>query len=114
VLGNPAQDKQVRQHVDDIDRLQPSGDPNGQALVGELVDDGEPPDLASVMGALLEKIVGPDLVGALGAQPDARSVSRARLGCRTGTLSPSRRQIRSTRLSLTGQPARRNNSAILR
>src|SRR5262249_456654 len=29
---------------------------------------------------------------------------RARLGCRGGTFSPSRRQIRSTRLSLTSQP----------
>src|SRR6476646_2779374 len=29
---------------------------------------------------------------------------RARLGCRAGTFSPSRRQIRSTRLSLTSQP----------
>src|ERR1700757_1173021 len=35
---------------------------------------------------------------------DAR---RPRLGCRAGTFSPSRRQIRSTLLSLTSQPARR-------
>jgi hypothetical protein len=39
---------------------------------------------------------------------------RARFGCRAGTFSPSRRQIRSTRLSLTSQPARRNSSVILR
>src|SRR6516162_11067231 len=39
---------------------------------------------------------------------------RPRLGCLAGTFSPSRRQIRSTRLSLTSHPARRNNSAILR
>jgi integrase len=42
------------------------------------------------------------------------SHSRARLGCRAGTFSPSRRQIRSTRLSLTSQPPRRSSSAILR
>jgi hypothetical protein len=35
------------------------------------------------------------------------------LGCRAGTFSPSRRQIRSIRFSLTSQPARRRNSAIL-
>src|SRR3954467_11912656 len=35
------------------------------------------------------------------------SQSRPRLGCFLGTFSPSRRQIRSTRLSLTSQPARR-------
>ena len=33
------------------------------------------------------------------------SQSRPRLGCFWGTFSPSRRQIRSTRLSLTSQPA---------
>jgi integrase len=42
------------------------------------------------------------------------SHSRARFGCRAGTFSPSRRQIRSTRLSLISQPARRSSSAILR
>jgi hypothetical protein len=117
VRGNPAQDEQVRQHVDDIARLQPSGDPNGQALMGELVDDGEQAQLASVMNTLLEKVVGPELVGALGRSrmhdPSA-SHSRARLGCRAGTFSPSRRQIRSIRLSLTSQPVRRSNAAILR
>src|SRR5207237_9558009 len=34
----------------------------------------------------------------------AFSHSRPRLGCLAGTFSPSRRQIRSTRLSLTSQP----------
>jgi hypothetical protein len=33
------------------------------------------------------------------------SQSRPRLGCFLGTFSPSRRQIRSTRLSLMSQPA---------
>src|SRR6478672_2120381 len=35
----------------------------------------------------------------------SESQSRPRLGCLWGTFSPSRRQIRSTRLSLTSQPA---------
>ena len=42
--------------------------------MGELVDDVEQAELASIMGALLDKVVGPDVVGALGSQPDARSV----------------------------------------
>ena len=42
------------------------------------------------------------------------SQRRAHFGCRRGTFSPSRRQIRSTRLSLISPPARRSNSAILR
>jgi transposase len=38
---------------------------------------------------------------------------RPRLGCFAGTFSPSRRQIRSTRLTFTTQPAFRN-SAVMR
>jgi len=36
------------------------------------------------------------------------------LGCFLGTFSPSRRQIRSTRLSFTSQPVSRSKAAILR
>jgi hypothetical protein len=47
-------------------------------------------------------------------QDPSASQSRSRLGCLAGTFSPSRRQIRSTRLRLTCQPARRSNAAIRR
>ena len=91
VLGHAAQDKQVGQHIDDVDRFEPAGDPNGQALVGELVDDVEQADFASVMGALLDKVVRPDVVGSLSSQPDARSVSQPQpgtLGLPSGDLQP--------------------------
>jgi hypothetical protein len=42
--------------------------------MGELVDDIEHTELAAIMGALLDKVVGPDVIGALGSEPDARSV----------------------------------------
>ena len=71
--GHAAQDEQVREHANDVDRIQLAVHPDGQALPGELVDDVEQAELAPVMGALLDKVVGPDVVGALGAQPDARS-----------------------------------------
>jgi hypothetical protein len=87
VPGYTAQDEQVREHIDDVDRLKPAGHPAGQALAGELVDDVEQAELALVMGALLDKIVRPDVVGALGYDP-SESHSRARLGCRMGTFSP--------------------------
>jgi hypothetical protein len=38
----------------------------------------------------------------------------ARLGCFVGTFSPSRRQIRSTRLNFTIQPAFRNSAVMQR
>jgi hypothetical protein len=59
--------------------------------VGELVDDVEQANFASVMGALLEEVVGPNVVGVLGPQPDARSVSQPQagpLGLPGGDLQP--------------------------
>ena len=69
-----AQDEQVREHVDDVDRAQLPLHPDGQALAGELVDDVEHPVLAPVMRAVLDEVVGPDVVRALRPQPDARAV----------------------------------------
>ena len=59
--------------------------------MGELVDDIEQADFAPVMGALLEKVVGPDVVGAFRPQPDARPVSQpqaAALGLSGGDFQP--------------------------
>src|SRR5262249_44210862 len=89
--GMPAQDEQIRQYVDDVDRFEPAGHPNGQALTGELVDDVEQAKFASAMSALLEEVVGPDVVGALGPQPDAGSVTQPQpgaLGLPGGDLQP--------------------------
>jgi hypothetical protein len=80
VLGNAAQDEQIRQDVDDVDRFEPARYPNGQALVRELVDDVEQAKFASVMGALLEEVIRPDVIGALGPQPDAGSVIQPQPG----------------------------------
>jgi hypothetical protein len=41
--------------------------------MGELVDDVEHTELAAIMAALLDKVVRPDVVGALGSEPDAPS-----------------------------------------
>jgi hypothetical protein len=91
VCGNAAQDEQIRERVDDVDRFEPACHPNGQALMGERVDDTEQTDFAPVMGALLEEVVGPDLVGALGPQSDARSIRQPQpttLGLPGGNFQP--------------------------
>src|SRR5205807_10214014 len=102
---------------DHIGRLQLAGDTDRQAFMGELVEHVEHPMLASVMGTVLDKVVGPDMIALLRRSrmhdPSA-SQSLPRLGCLGGTFSPSRRQIRSTRLSLIIQPACRRSSATLR
>jgi len=38
VRRHAAWDEQVLKYVDDIDRFEPGGYPNGQALMGKLVD----------------------------------------------------------------------------
>ena len=42
------------------------------------------------------------------------SHSHPRFGCRCGTFSPSRRQIRSTRFLFTSQPVSRSGAVIRR
>jgi hypothetical protein len=74
VRGHAAQDEQVGQHIDDVCRPKLAGDPDRQALVGELVDDVEQPEPAPVVGAVLDEVVAPDVVGPLRAQADAGAV----------------------------------------
>src|SRR3712207_5161911 len=71
---NTAQDEQVREHVDDINGFQLPVHPDGQAFARELVNDVEHAELASVMGAILDEVVTPDVMGIFRTQPDAGSV----------------------------------------
>ena len=86
--------------------------------MGELIDDVEHSIFPANVVAVLDKVVGPDVIavrsGRSRMHDPSESQSRPRLGCLWGTFSPSRRQIRSTRLSLTSQPACSSNPAILR
>ena len=91
VAGHAAQDEQVGQHVDDVDGLELASDADRQALVRELVDDVEHAELPSVMRAVLDEVVGPDVVAMLGPQPDARSVRQpepSAFGLLPGDLQP--------------------------
>jgi len=74
VTRDAAQDKEIGQHVDYIDGLELAGDPDRQAFMGELIDDVEHSVLPSIVGAILDKVVGPDVVAMLRPQPDARSI----------------------------------------
>ena len=91
MTGNAAQDEQVRQNVDDIDCFELAGDTGRQAFVGKLVNDIEHPISASIVGAVLDKIVGPDVITVLRAQPNTRSVGQpepAALGLLRWDLQP--------------------------
>src|SRR5437867_8448904 len=91
VSGNAPQDEEVGQNVDHIDRLELAGDMDRQAFMAELVEHVEYPIPASVMGAVLDKVVGPDMIAVLRPQADARSVGQpepAALGLFMGDLQP--------------------------
>ena len=60
-------------------------------LVAELVEHVEHPVLATIVGAILDEVIGPDLIALLRPQPDARSVGQpepAALGLLMGDLQP--------------------------
>lgn len=72
--GDAAQDEEVGKHADDIDGLQLSLDPNGDAFPRELIDHVEHPDFPAIVRPILDEIVGPDMVGVFRSQSDARTV----------------------------------------
>src|SRR5918997_6192434 len=91
VARHAAHDEQVGQDIDHVRGLELASDPDRQALVGELVDEVEHAVLPSVMGTVLDKVVGPDVVRVLGPQPEARSVRQpepATLGLLGRDLEP--------------------------
>src|SRR5262245_56137625 len=91
VSGNAPQDEEIGQNVDDIDRLELAGDTDRQAFMGKLVEHVEHPIPASIVGAVLDKVVGPDVIAVLRPQPDARSVRQpepAALRLLMGDLEP--------------------------
>jgi hypothetical protein len=106
-----------------------------QAFPAGLVDDGEDPELAPIMRPALDKVVPlrshsndaahrrtlgcsahtcPGYSGLSRMQDPSPSQSRPRFGWRLGTFNPSLRQIRSTRLRFTVQPASRSNAVTRR
>ena len=59
--------------------------------MGKLVNDIEHPISASIVGAVLDKVVGPDVIAVLRPQPDARSAGQpqpASFGLFIGDLQP--------------------------
>ena len=91
MAGDATQHKEGGQNVDHIDRFELAGDTDRQAFMGKLVEHVEHPILASVMGAVLDEVIGPDMIALLRAQPHARSVGQpepAALGLLRWDLQP--------------------------
>ena len=91
VFGHATQNELIGQYVDHVGGLELPVDPDGQTFVGELVDEVEHPILPPIVRAILDEVIGPDMVGALGAQTDTGSVRKpdtALLGLFGGDLQP--------------------------
>jgi hypothetical protein len=75
--------------------------------MAELVEHVEHPILASIVGAILDEVLGADLIAVLRAQPKCTIRRPARAGrawTAYGESSAARVQMRSTRLSLISSP----------
>ena len=71
---NATQDEQVGEDIDDVRRIQFASDPDRQALAGEFVEHVGQAIFPPIAGAVLDEVVGPDVIGTLRPQPDAGSV----------------------------------------
>ena len=71
MAGHAMQDEEIRKNIDDIDGLELAGYLDCQAFMGELIDDVEHSIFLGDRGAVLDKVVGPDVIAVLGPQPDA-------------------------------------------
>ena len=74
VLRDSTHEHHISHGLQDTQAVDPPGDPDRQAFAGELVDQRHQPHLAAVVGLSLNKIIGPDMVAPLRAQPDAGAV----------------------------------------
>jgi hypothetical protein len=85
--------------------------------MGELVEQVEHPILASIVGAVLDKVVGPNMSAVLRPEPNARSVGQpepAALRLLMGNLQPLALPDTLDPLVVIIQPAWRRSSATLR
>src|ERR1017187_2569441 len=76
VAWHATQDEEVGESIDDVDGLELAIDADRQALMGELVDDVEHAVPPAIMGAVLDEVVRPDVIGMRRLQPDARSIGK--------------------------------------
>jgi hypothetical protein len=76
VCRHAVQHKQIGQRLDHIHRVQPTRDPDGQALAREFVDNVEHAIALSIARAIGHEVVGPNVVRSLWTQPDARTIGQ--------------------------------------
>ncbi len=71
VGGWSAQDEQIGESIDDVDRTQLPPDPDRQALPAELVQDVQRAECLPVISVAMDEIIAPDMVAMLRPQAQA-------------------------------------------
>jgi len=74
VRRDAPRDEQLAECLDDVSCLELPRDTDGQTLARELVDDAQDPERFAVVRAVSDEVVGPDMVGSLRPQTDARAI----------------------------------------
>ncbi len=74
VLRNALGQHHISQRFDDAKAVDAAGDPDGQTLASELVDQGQKPDPTTIMGLGFDEIVAPDMIAMGRSEPDARPI----------------------------------------
>lgn len=74
VLRNAADEHNVGQCFNDAKTVDATGNPDGQAFAGILIDQGHEPDAATIMGLGFDKVIAPDVIAMPWPEPDARAV----------------------------------------
>jgi hypothetical protein len=71
VRWNPAQYEEIRMHIDDVRCFELAGCPDSEALARELVDRAQHAEGATIVGAIADKVIGPQVIGTFRPMPDA-------------------------------------------
>ena len=66
-------DEQVREHINDVDRIELPLHSDNEALPTVLVQDIQHPEGATVVGPMMHKVVGPNMVRTLCSQSNTRA-----------------------------------------
>jgi len=71
---NAPLDEKIRQGIDDIGGVELALHSDGQAFPAVFINDVECPEGPAVIGPVMDKVIRPDMVPALGFEANARAV----------------------------------------
>ncbi len=66
--------KRISKAVQDVVRPETARDHNRQASACKLIDDNEHAERPPILGAIVDKVIGPDVIGLVWAQAHTRSI----------------------------------------